>query len=79
MLNKPKLNTTITIGSIQSQVGSIVQLSADVLDQNGSKVKDGRVLFKVNGITLKDEYNNPLYAYVSDGKASISYKVQDEL
>ncbi|WP_323737527.1 hypothetical protein PXD04_11475 (plasmid) [Methanosphaera sp. ISO3-F5] len=75
-LTRPPLNTTITITPIKSSVGSIVNLSANVKDQNGEKVSGGKVIFKVNGITLKDEYNNVLYATLTDGCASLKYKVQ---
>ena len=76
-LTRPPLNTTITITPIKSSVGSIVNLSANVKDQNGEKVSGGKVIFKVNGITLKDEYNNVLYATLTDGLATLKYKVQD--
>ena len=75
-LTRPPLNTTITITPIKSSVGSIVNLSANVKDQNGEKVSGGKVIFKVNGITLKDEYNNVLYATLTDGLATLKYKVQ---
>ena len=76
-LTRPPLNTTITLNPIKSSVGSIVNLSANVKDQNGEKVSGGKVIFKVNGITLKDEYNNVLYATLTDGFATLKYKVQD--
>ena len=76
-LTRPPLNTTITINPIKSSVGSIVNLSVNVKDQNGEKVSGGKVIFKVNGITLKDEYNNVLYATLTDGLATLKYKVQD--
>ncbi|WP_323737585.1 hypothetical protein PXD04_11110 (plasmid) [Methanosphaera sp. ISO3-F5] len=75
-LTRPPLNTTITLNPIKSSVGSIVNLSANVKDQNGEKVSGGKVIFKVNGITLKDEYNNVLYATLTDGLATLKYKVQ---
>ena len=75
-LTRPPLNTTITITPIRSSVGSIVNLSANVKDQNGEKVSGGKVIFKVNGITLKEEYGNVLYATLTDGCASLKYKVQ---
>ena len=76
LLNKTKLNTTITINPIQSSVGSITTLSAKIKDEKGKNVTDGRVIFKINGITLKDNYGNILYAIVSNGTANLKYKVQ---
>ena len=77
LTNKTKLNTTITINPIKSSVGSVVKLYANIIDERGLPVKDGRVIFKINGKTLKDENNNVIYAIVSNGTASISYKVQN--
>ena len=74
-INKQR-NTTITIDPIQSSVGLIANLSANVVDVNNEQVSDGLVVFKVNGITLKDENNNVIYANVNNGLASINYKVQ---
>ena len=76
LLNKIPLNTTITINPIKSSVGNIVNLSANIIDVNNAPVTGGKAIFKVNGITLKDENNNVIYAMVNNGMASISYKVQ---
>ncbi|MEE1117270.1 MAG: hypothetical protein VZR33_06100 [Methanosphaera sp.] len=76
-LTKPPLNTTITINPIKSSIGSITNITAKITDENGNRVTGGKAVFKVNGITLKDEYNNVIYAHVNDGIASINYKVQD--
>ena len=76
LFNKPT-NTTITINPVKANVGSITKLSANILDKKGNKVNEGRIFFKVNGVTLKDKGNNVLYGIVSNGTASINYKVQD--
>ncbi|RAP45669.1 MAG: hypothetical protein BZ135_05200 [Methanosphaera sp. rholeuAM6] len=76
LLNTTKLNTTITVNQIKSNVGSVVTLTAKIKDEKGKAVTDGRVIFKVNGITLKDENKNTIYAIVSNGTATIKYKVQ---
>ena len=77
ILNKQPINTTITINPIKSSVGTIATLTANIVDINGNKVSGGKAVFKINGITLKDETGNVIYARVSDGLASIQYKVQD--
>ena len=76
LLNTTKLNTTITVNQIKSTVGSVVTLTAKIKDEKGKAVTDGRVIFKVNGITLKDENKNTVYAIVSNGTATMKYKVQ---
>jgi hypothetical protein len=73
---KKQLNTTITITPIKSTIGSIIKLTAGVTDEKGENVTDGKVIFKINGITLKDESNNVIYASVVNGVAAINYKVQ---
>ncbi|WP_323737584.1 hypothetical protein PXD04_11105 (plasmid) [Methanosphaera sp. ISO3-F5] len=77
-LNKttPKLNTTITIKPVKATIGEITTITANIKDTNNKAVTGGRVIFKVNGKTLKDETGNTLYAEVKDGTASINYKVQ---
>ena len=77
LINRKPLQTTITINPIKSSIGSITTLSANITDENGDQVTGGKAVFKVNGITLKDENNNVIYARVNNGQASISYKVQD--
>jgi len=75
-LTKPPVNTKITINTIESSVGSITKITANIKDANNNIVNGGRVVFKVNGKTLKDEKGNIIYADVSKGVASINYKVQ---
>ena len=76
-LNKttPKLNTTITLNNINAQVGEITTITANLKDQNQKALTSGKVIFKVNGVTLKDDNKNIIYAYVNNGTASINYKV----
>ncbi|WP_162685743.1 hypothetical protein [Methanosphaera sp. BMS] len=75
-LTKPPLDTTITINPIKSNIGSITKITAKITDENKQKVNGGKVIFKINGITLKDENNNTLYAQVKDGTATLNYKVE---
>ena len=75
-LTQPPLNTTITIKPIKSSIGSITKITANIQDENKEKVNSGKAIFKINGITLKDENSNIIYAQVKDGIASINYKVQ---
>ena len=77
LINRKPLQTTITINPIKSSIGSITTLSANITDENRDQITGGKTVFKINGITLKDENNNVIYARVNNGQASISYKVQD--
>ncbi|MBE6489149.1 MAG: hypothetical protein E7Z86_10605, partial [Methanosphaera stadtmanae] len=76
-LTQLPLNTTITINPIKSSIGSVTKITANLIDENGDKVNGGKAIFKINGITLKDENGNTLYAQVNNGIASLNYKVQN--
>ena len=41
--------------------------------ENGTLMKDGIVIFKINGLTLKDENGNEIMANVINGHASLNY------
>ena len=66
--------TTTTVSAIKSTVGEKLTLKALVKDNMGAPIDGGRVIFKLNGVTLKDNgkltgSNNPLKVYVSNGEA----------
>ncbi|AWX32008.1 Ig-like domain repeat protein [Methanosphaera sp. BMS] len=67
--------TTTTVSKINGRVGSTIQLKATIKDNNTKAVTSGRVTFKVNGVTLKDEDGNTLYALVNNGTATLNYTV----
>ena len=67
--------TTTTVSKINGRVGSTIQLKATIKDNNKKAVTTGRVTFKVNGITLKDEAGNTLYALVNNGTATLNYTI----
>lgn len=75
VLNVVKLNTTVIVDPIDTFAGNNITFTAHVYDQNGEKVNTGKLVFKVNGVTLKDDNGNPLYVYVKDGIAQITYKL----
>lgn len=60
-VNILKLNTTTESDDVSGTVGDIVDITADILDQNGNPVQNGTAILKVNGKEYKAE--------VSDGKA----------
>ena len=70
------MNTTINIKQVTSSVGSHVNLTATITDEAGNKVTTGKVLFKVNVITLKDKNGNVIYAIVNNGEATLTTKTQ---
>ena len=72
-----KSNTTITINQFDATINKTVNISATVTDENGNAVTSGKVVFKVNGKTLKDENGKVIYAQVIDGVATIEYTIPD--
>ncbi len=40
---------------------------------NGNNVTDGKVVFKINGTTIKDNNSIPIYANVTNGIATLQY------
>ena len=72
---KDKLATTITIDEITATAGETITITANVQDENADAVTAGKVTFKVNGKTLKDENGKVIYAKVVDGVATATYDV----
>ena len=65
----------ITVNSVTTLSGNKVLLTANVTDINGNPVNTGRVVFKLNGCTLKDANGNALIANVKDGIATVEYTI----
>ena len=65
------INTKIVLETINAQVGDTINLKAYVYDIYGNPINTGRVVFKINGKTIKDTNGNIIYATVKDGIATI--------
>ncbi|WP_455646137.1 beta strand repeat-containing protein [Methanosphaera sp.] len=63
-----RLPTTITVDPVTASIGDVITLSASITDSENNAITDGKVVFKVNGKTLRDEEGNVIYATVKDGK-----------
>ena len=81
-------NATLTIEEPQTQLsiekvtltaGETVTLTATVTDQAGNNITGGKVVFKVNGKTVKDANGKVIYAKVVDGVATVEYTVPDNM
>jgi hypothetical protein len=70
-----KVNTTVKVNPVYATAGDTITLKANVTTTNGYAVTGGRLVFKVNGTTLKDTNGNTLYATVSNGVAQLNYTV----
>ena len=65
------INTKIVLETINAQVGDTINLKAHVYDIYGNPINTGRVVFKINGKTIKDTNGNIIYTTVKDGIATI--------
>jgi hypothetical protein len=78
-VNTLKANTKITIEPVSLKSGQTVTLKALITASDDSIVNVGKVAFKVNGKTLKDENGKVIYAKVENGEASINYTVAENM
>lgn len=68
-----KINTIIAVNPVKATSIEKANLIANVTDANNNPISGGKVVFKVNGITVKDENGKILYANVENGLASVEY------
>jgi len=73
-----KAATTLTIDPITAVVGQTITLTARIENANDYlDINEGKVAFKVNGKTIKDENGKVIYAKVEDGVATLEYEVPE--
>ena len=70
-----KFNTQITVTTVKGVIGNTLTLKATVTDVNNKNVTNGYAIFKLNGITIKDNKKltgstDNLKAYVKNGVAT---------
>ena len=69
------VSTTTTVQAVSGFIGDRITLKATVKDNANTNVEGGNVIFKLNGVTIKDNgkltgSNNPLKVYVANGVAA---------
>ena len=72
---KNKIKTKTTVNTATGVIGEKLTIKATVTDTNGNNVNEGNLIFKVNGVTIKDNgkltgSNNPLKIKVINGVAT---------
>ncbi|MBR3213704.1 MAG: Ig-like domain repeat protein, partial [Methanosphaera sp.] len=72
---KNKIKTKTTVNPATGVIGEKLTIKATVTDTNGGKVNEGNLIFKVNGVTIKDNgkltgSTNPLKIKVVNGIAT---------
>ena len=70
-----KRNATVTVTAPDDYVNGTLHIDAVVKDQNGSLINDGNLVFKLNGLSLKDENNKGIIAKVVNGKVHLDVKL----
>jgi len=68
---------TFTIDPIEpATIGDTITLKATITDNN-KQINTGKVVFKINGKTVKDENGKVIYAKVINGQVSVNYTIPD--
>lgn len=75
--SKPKAKLEITAPSM-AQIGDTITLSTSVTNEN-IPINTGRVVFKLNGKTLKDAEGKALYVNVVNGIATTKYTIPSKI
>ncbi|MDO5824908.1 MAG: hypothetical protein Q4Q22_00835, partial [Methanosphaera sp.] len=78
-LTSRKAMTIIEFNELSLVAGQTVNITARVYDEAGNNITVGKVVFKINGKTLKDANGKVIYAKVVNGTATIEYLVPEEL
>ena len=73
-----KLDMELLTGSFNTKPGDTVKLVAHIKD-NGVDITGGQLVFKLNGLSLKDEKNNAVVVNIKDGLAVLEYNIPDTL
>ena len=75
ILNITPGKATITLDKtdITSKTDETITIRAKVTDAEGDKIESDKVVFKLNGVTLKDAQENPIKVQVIDGEAKLDY------
>lgn len=74
-INVEKYGSIITIKQQNATLGEKIILTAHITDPSGNPLNGGKVVFKLNDVTLKDENNKAIYAKVINGTAKIEYLI----
>lgn len=74
-VNISRIGTQITVDSITTILYGNITLKATIVDEYGNIINNGRAVFKINGITVKNADGNPIYANVRNSVATINYTI----
>lgn len=70
-----KKTATVTVNKVSVKAGQKTKFTAPIKSNDGKTVNSGNVVFKINGVTLKDNAGKVISAKVVNGKATVNYKI----
>ncbi|MDO5825880.1 MAG: hypothetical protein Q4Q22_05830 [Methanosphaera sp.] len=76
--NVTKISTTTTIADIKLTEDYQANLTAYVVDSKNKALTSGKVVFKINGKTIKDENGKVIYTKIANGEAVQAYTFTQE-
>ena len=69
---------TLTTSNITASTGSTITLTATITD-GAKQINNGKIVFKINGKTVKDANGKVIYAKVVNGQVSVEYTLPIEM
>jgi parallel beta-helix repeat protein len=73
-----KATPTLTTNDITATAGETITLTATITD-NDKTINTGKVVFKINGKTVKDENGKVIYAKVVNNQANFTYTLPENM
>ena len=73
-----KTTPTLTTTDITATAGETITLTATITD-NDKIINTGKVVFKINGKTVKDTNGKVIYAKVTNNQANITYTLPADM
>ena len=77
-ININKEETSITTSDITATAGETITLTATITDNN-KVINTGKVVFKINGKTVKDANGKVIYAKVVNNQVSVEYTLPADM
>ncbi len=75
-VQKANMTTTVLLNDITAQYMDTIEFVAKVIDEKGNIVTTGKIVFKLNGVSLKDENGDVIYIDVDEnGYARLKYTI----
>ena len=73
-----KSTPTLTTSDIQATAGQTITLTATITDNN-KVINTGKIVFKINGKTVKDASGKVIYAKVSNNQVNFTYTLPSDM